>query len=415
MKVLKENKKNIYSVSKLNTPYVVYLELLSYCGGFPLNIRELRSWMPYFGKPTVHACLSIFLCLFIIVANVTNDTLMALALNADYLMYMNVLAQQQGIFLTDLLIIGITQGMGMLTSVCILFSLAKLRQTIAESYLALKELENTIKHMNNLLALKNKTNVKCGVMLCLAIIFTSLGSVGYYHLSLELASPVKSHENFMTLTISFGFLAIANFFTFANPLVFGITILFLDFSTSYINLSKTWKDNLKRDKRDSVICTSICHLADEFNKTLSTPLYLVLCHNIICGVCCLYGATGILMDSYYQEPDYQANFSLSAGLMTWTYFWLALVTLGSLYQLGGQGTNVSKAGIEAAKAFEDAYLLSDQYEEKVTVVALAERLRQSSKFRPFNAFEVSHGTNISLINSFVAFMVVLLQFRLAER
>jgi len=83
-------------------------------------------------------------------------------------------------------------------------------------------------------------------------------------------------------------------------------------------------------------------------------------------------------------------------------FWGYILFLGLL------GTKLAAAGNEAANVLEDM-------STSVRMISASARLRRATRLRPYDAFNVSNGNNVSLFGILLTFMVVLIQLRLGEK
>jgi len=387
------------------TPYSHILCLLRIFGGYPLKFtyNKLKESQVQFDiiKP-------LLIPLLISVGTPLLNWSSMSAVNMSLRNYFNYLINEVGFYRTDLVIVSFLNLSGGLTSFLAYMSLVCNRKRILLAYKQAFHLHEQMGSPN--IALTKFEYFKCYGGMVINTILSILATGAFLIVIRKLAYHIHDNPNavrIMAIDLTF---ALALFVAFSNPALGSAIYLFRDLTKIYQSILNAWKGNLSRDKNDLQVCHEICQLGATINEALSASLFASVSHWLVCGVFCLYGASSVIFADF-GTMDKSKN-------MKWTNYLapafacLAIGLVGNLFALGDEGTNVAKAGSQAAEALENEYLFCDHHKHSVTI--LADRLKNNSRIRPFDAFELSHESNLNRLNSLLTFMIVLVQLRIGE-
>jgi len=399
------------------SPYWKFLKFFRIFGGFPLDIntildRTKSSTVDFI--PKFDILRPLLIPLFILSGNISNGIFITRMSGMDICAYIDYLVQEMDFFRTDLLTTSILTMGGIISSSVAYLTIVWSRKEITEAYSKIFEVSSRLPSINFSLSSKEH---KAAVSAIIANLTMSLlSSFLFFFFIWEMKSLVPTDmQSREYLTFSFIFCC-SLFVSYSHPLFSGIVFLFRDLTLSYRRILMAWKESmLLNPKTTKATCAALSDLATSINKALSGPLLALFTFQLINGICCVYGVfvfVGSSNSNQAENPQY--DFTKWIYLMSASYACFATITVGVLNALGNIGSSLTEESVEAAKLFEDLHVFGGM-DDKAAAAMLADRLRKSSRMRPFDAFEISHGNNLMRANSLITFIIILLQFRVAEQ
>jgi len=196
-------------------------------------------------------------------------------------------------------------------------------------------------------------------------------------------------------------------------------ILSVDVSSMYGLILSAWMQKVKLngcEKSTIGECKLLRTLKHQVNDTLAPFLFILHVQLLLGGIFCAYGATGYIFQVYNANYDRKTEVDkLELMKLATVYFTSYAMAYGYImFSLGNIGTRIIGLESDIVQELKDQTAFVDDIGLKQDLNIAAEALEKLVGLRPFDSFEVSNATSLSVLNSLVTFTLVMMQFRVGE-